>query len=183
MFSSTCGRAGRLFQPLGVHRFNTDSPKMASFTFGFPIWHSTLRLEYSSRTLAIGLSPILFISNEGSSPNLRLVVAITHTVLMYPIVNRHLGRRWMLIDSWKVASPDQLHCQMESPGGSLVQYNQGAITYPELHYIDIAVREGCFPFILQSLNSSCHHVICLHFFSRTYYCLLGVHMHDCFIDI
>ena len=97
MFSSTCGRAGRLFQPLGVHRFNTDSPKMASFTFGFSIWHSTLRLEYSSRTLAIGLSPILFISNEGSSPNLRLVVAITHMVLMYPIANHHLGRRWMLI--------------------------------------------------------------------------------------
>ena len=29
-FSSTCGRAGRSFQPLGVHLFSTESPKMAS---------------------------------------------------------------------------------------------------------------------------------------------------------
>ena len=66
-----------------MHRFNTDSPKMASYaslTSSYPTWYSTLRLEYFSRTAAIGLSPILFISDEGSSPHLRLVVAITHDI-------------------------------------------------------------------------------------------------------
>ena len=82
-FSSTCGRAGRSFQPLGVHLFIIESPKMASlanFTASFPMVHSTLRLEYFCSTSDIGLRLALFISDEGSSPNLALLAEITRGV-------------------------------------------------------------------------------------------------------
>ena len=67
-----CGRAGRSFEPLEVHLFSTESPKMASlanFTASFPMVHSTLRLEYFCSTSDTGLRPALFISDKGSSPN------------------------------------------------------------------------------------------------------------------
>ena len=80
---STCGRAGRSFQPLGLHLFINESPKMASldnFTASFPMVHSTLRLEYFCSTSDIGLRLALFISDEGSSPHLALLAEITRGV-------------------------------------------------------------------------------------------------------
>ena len=79
--SSLCGRAGKLFQSLGVHCLITASPKiasLASFIASTPIFvHSLNSAGYFVSTFWMDKRLSVLISDDGISINLLLTVGIS----------------------------------------------------------------------------------------------------------